>query len=108
MDGATWLHSLGMQQYEPAFRGNAVLPELAAVALKDLGASLVGDRRRLLAAIAALRNDIDPVPDRPVAPSLIERRQVTATFYDLLGSTAGTLGLTTSLSTLSRAAEVIE
>jgi hypothetical protein len=56
VDIAAWLHSLGMQQYEEAFRDNAidaaVLPELTANDLKDLGVSLVGHRRKLRAAIA--------------------------------------------------------
>jgi hypothetical protein len=59
MDIGTWLHRLGTQQYELAFRENAidatVLSELTADDLKDLGVSLVGHRRKLLAAIAALR-----------------------------------------------------
>jgi hypothetical protein len=58
MDIAAWLHGLGLQQYEQAFCDNAidaaVLPELTAEDLKDLGVSLVGHRRKLLAAIAAL------------------------------------------------------
>ena len=62
MDIAAWLHSLGMQQYEEAFRDNAidvaVLPELTADDLKDLGVGLVGHRRKLLAAIAALRSEV--------------------------------------------------
>ena len=57
MDIAAWLHSLGMRQYEQAFRDNAidaaVLPELTADDLRDLGVNLVGHRRKLLAAIAA-------------------------------------------------------
>jgi hypothetical protein len=64
VDIAAWLHGLGLQQYEQAFRDNeidaAVLPELTADDLRDIGVSLVGHRRKLLAAIAALRND-----DRP-------------------------------------------
>jgi NAD(P)-dependent dehydrogenase (short-subunit alcohol dehydrogenase family) len=66
VDIAAWLHGLGLQQYEQAFRDNAidaaVLPELTAEDLKDLGVNLVGHRRRLLAAIAALRS---PLPDPP-------------------------------------------
>ena len=58
MDIAAWLQSLGMQQYEEAFRHNAidaaVLPELTADDLKDLGVNLVRHRCRLLVAIAAL------------------------------------------------------
>ena len=93
MDIAAWLHSLGMQQYEEAFRANAidaaVLPELTADDLKDLGIGLVGHRRKLLAAIATLRSDVDPVIETPAAtaPSA-ERRQLTVMFCDLVGSTA--------------------
>ncbi len=57
MDVAGWLHGLGLQQYEQAFRANEidarVLPRLTAEDLKDLGVTLVGHRRRLLDAIAA-------------------------------------------------------
>jgi hypothetical protein len=57
-----------MQQYEAAFRDNAIdaviLPELTADDLKDLGVSLVGHRRKLLGAIAALRSDVDAAPER--------------------------------------------
>jgi SAM domain (Sterile alpha motif) len=59
VDIAAWLKSLGIEQYEPAFRDNAidadVLPKLTAEDLKDLGISAVGHRRKLLEAIAALR-----------------------------------------------------
>jgi SAM domain (Sterile alpha motif) len=59
VDIATWLRRLGLQQYEQAFRDNAigaaVLPELTADDLKDLGVTLVWHRRKLLAAITALR-----------------------------------------------------
>src|SRR5207253_8377813 len=59
MDVADWLRGLGLEQYEPAFRANEidarVLPSLTAEDLKDLGVTLVGHRRRLLDAIAALR-----------------------------------------------------
>ena len=53
------MHRLGLAQYEQAFRENrieaAVLSSLTTEDLKDLGVTLVGDRRRLLDAIAALR-----------------------------------------------------
>ena len=92
MDIAAWLHSLGMQQYEEAFRGNAidaaVLPELTADDLKDLGVSLVGHRRKLLAAIAALRSDVDAAPVPSAVAQTAERRQLTVMFCDLVGSTA--------------------
>jgi predicted ATPase len=58
MDVADWLRKLGLQQYEPAFRANkidaSVLPSLTAEDLRGLGITLVGHRRRLLDAIAAL------------------------------------------------------
>ena len=80
MDIAAWLHGLGMQQYEAAFRDNAidaaVLPELTADDLKELGVNLVGHRRPLLAAIAALRSDVVPVPEPATTTSTAERRQL--------------------------------
>jgi predicted ATPase/class 3 adenylate cyclase len=92
VDIAAWLHSLGMQEYEQAFRDNAidatVLPELTADDLRDLGVSLIGHRRKLLAAIAALRGDIGPIPETAAAVSTAERRQLTVMFCDLVGSTA--------------------
>jgi len=61
MDLGGWLRSLGLGQYEAAFRENAiddtVLPNLTAEDLKDLGVGIVGHRRKLLDAIAALRAD---------------------------------------------------
>ena len=81
MDIATWLHSLGLQQYEEAFRDNAidaaVLPELTADDLKDLGVILVGHRRKLLAAIAAVRSDVDAATEHASAVPTAERRQLT-------------------------------
>ena len=54
-----WLRELGLEQYASAFDDNAIdaeiLRELTADDLKDLGVNLVGHRRKLLAAIAALR-----------------------------------------------------
>jgi len=96
VDIATWLCELGMQQYLQAFRDNsidaAVLPELTAEDLKDLGISLVGHRRKLLGAITALRRGDGTVPQGPAdetaAVSAPERRQLTVMFCDLVGSTA--------------------
>src|SRR5215472_10987474 len=99
---STWLHGLGMQQYEQAFRDNAidaeVLRELTTDDLKDLGVTLVGHRRKLLAAIAVLRSEVPvsgaspepvcPGQDGGVAASEAERRQLTVMFCDLVGSTA--------------------
>ena len=57
MDVGGWLRGLGLEQYEAAFRENAisekVLPNLTAEDLKDLGVGMVGHRRMLLDAIAA-------------------------------------------------------
>ncbi len=61
MDVGGWLRSLGLEQYERAFRQNEIneniLPRLTAEDLKDLGVVIVGHRRTLLDAIAALRAD---------------------------------------------------
>jgi class 3 adenylate cyclase/tetratricopeptide (TPR) repeat protein len=94
VDIANWLHGLGLQQYEQAFRDNAidatVLPELTAEDLKELGVSLVGHRRRLIAAIAALRGEdrSGRATRRVIETSAAERRQLTVMFCDLVGSTA--------------------
>jgi hypothetical protein len=54
MDIMVWLRSLGLGKYEAAFRDNeideTVLPGLTSEDLKDLGVSIVGHRRKLLAA----------------------------------------------------------
>ena len=99
MDLAVWLRSLGLEQYEAAFRENAIteklLPSLTAEDLKDLGVSVVGHRRALLNAIADLRSDtatlisaaaFETAP--PPMDTAAERRQVTVMFSDLVGSTA--------------------
>ncbi|MBM6579402.1 AAA family ATPase [Microvirga sp. BT689] len=88
MDVAQWLRSLGLAQYEQAFRDNAVdadiLPRLTGEDLKELGVHAVGHRRKLLDAISQL--------DRSLAnPGNIgveaERRQLTVMFCDLVEST---------------------
>jgi class 3 adenylate cyclase len=91
MDIAAWLRSLGLEQYEAAFRENRieadVLPRLTVEDLKDLGVTLVGDRRRLLDAINALGAEPPAAPGTPVRADA-ERRQLTVMFCDLVGSTA--------------------
>ena len=102
MDIGGWLRGLGLERYEQAFRENRieadVLPSLTVEDLKDLGVTLVGDRRRLLDAIAALGNKhIQVARDEPsegigraLAPTggtEAERRQLTVMFCDLVGST---------------------
>jgi class 3 adenylate cyclase len=102
MDIVVWLRSLGLGRYEAAFRDNeideTVLPSLTAEDLKDLGVSIVGHRRKLLDAIAALRTDAgarapSDVATTSRAPTVspenrAERRQVTVMSSDLVGSTA--------------------
>jgi class 3 adenylate cyclase/predicted ATPase len=102
MDIGGWLRSLGLERYEAAFRENeiddAVLPNLTAEDLKDLGVSIVGHRRKLLDAIGTLRIGETKLPsaDDTTAPAAVsatsadraERRQVTVMFSDLVGSTA--------------------
>jgi class 3 adenylate cyclase/predicted ATPase len=105
VDIAAWLNRLGLDQYEQAFRENdvdaEVLPELMAEDLIGLGVTSIGHRRKLLAAIAALREKPPPPNEltAPIAPptakedlsglasSSAERRQLTVMFCDLVGST---------------------
>src|SRR6202522_630603 len=96
MDVGDWLRSLGLGQYEVAFRHSEidaeVLPELTDTDLEKLGVPL-GHRKRLLKAIAGLS-----VPAGGSSPSAAavsgrkadaaERRQLTVMFCDLVGSTA--------------------
>jgi hypothetical protein len=56
VDVGEWLKSLGLEQYEAAFRENdvdaEVLPTLTGDDLKELGIVSIGHRRRILSAIA--------------------------------------------------------
>jgi class 3 adenylate cyclase/predicted ATPase len=107
MDIGVWLRSLGLERYEAAFRDNeideTVLPNLTAEDFKDLGVAVVGHRRRLLDAIAALRagSNADTLSSAPASTTptnaastvspvpepLGERRYLTVMFCDLVGST---------------------
>ncbi len=96
MDVVVWLRSLGLGQYEKVFRENeideAVLPNLTAEDLKELGVAALGHRRKLLDAIAALRGDANATPAAAPGPATVdapprdtaERRQVTVMFSDLM------------------------
>jgi SAM domain (Sterile alpha motif) len=105
MDIVVWLRSLGLGQYEAAFRENnvdeRVLTNLTVEDLKELGVAPVGHRRKLLDAIAALRADVGDngpsatvEPERsstakptktPIAETVGERRHITVLFCDLFG-----------------------
>jgi hypothetical protein len=93
--------------HAPAFRENDIdselLGSLTADDLKELGIKSIGHRRKLLDAIAALRDEGAPIDgsasaarsSRSSSTDLglpasydIERRQVTVMFCDLMGSTA--------------------
>src|SRR5262249_7487205 len=93
-DIAAWLEQIGLAKYSETFRANAidfdVLPELEENELKELGLPL-GDRKRLLRAIAELDKTTANRPSRSAlaTPSgrSAERRQLTVLFVDLVDST---------------------
>src|SRR5690242_7473967 len=70
VDVAAWLRGLGLERYEPTFRENEVdaevLPELTESDLTTMGLP-VGPRRKLLKAIAVLREGAlpSPTPEQP-------------------------------------------
>lgn len=86
MDVGGWLRGLGLERHAKAFQDNDieadVLPELTADDLIRLGIVSVGQRRRVLAAIAALRRAPNAVPT-----GTAERRLLTVMFCDLVDST---------------------
>ncbi len=101
-----WLDGLGLGRYADAFTASDidfdVLADLCEADLAQLGVSL-GDRKRLLRAIAALTQSTPverpPAPPEAAAPAPpapeparpshdAERRQLTVLFCDMVGSTA--------------------
>jgi class 3 adenylate cyclase/predicted ATPase len=95
MDVGVWLRSLGLSRYEVAFNDNSidadVLPDLTDGDLAQLGVNL-GDRKRLLKAIASLgatASAVKPTSPAPLPSSMdaAERRPITVMFCDLVGST---------------------
>ena len=104
---AQWLEALGMSEYAQCFAENhvdfSVLPDLTDQDLKELGVVL-GDRRKLLRAIAELGKTSvagsatptaltvgspDIAASRPIrTESGGERRHITVLFCDLVGSTS--------------------
>ncbi|MFQ5773158.1 MAG: adenylate/guanylate cyclase domain-containing protein [Kiloniellaceae bacterium] len=114
MDVGAWLEGLGLGQYAQVFAENHIdgetLRALTAEDVKELGVTSLGHRKRLLAAVAALRRGervtaTAPIPVRAErAPSSYtppylahkilasrsamegERKQVTVLFADIKGS----------------------
>src|SRR5277367_1455246 len=101
MDVGGWLRGLGLGQYEEKFRDNKIdaelLPRLTGDDLKEIGVSALGDRLRLLDAIATLAGTKPPaavavsssksaLPKTPQVSA--ERRPITVMFCDLVGSTS--------------------
>src|SRR5215475_9975818 len=92
-----WLASLGLTEYATRFAEHridfSILGDLTDRDLKDELGIVLGDRRRLLRAIAELGKSASTIPQVPRAPEAsprdqAERRQVTVMFSDLVGSTA--------------------
>src|ERR1700722_20127535 len=95
-----WLRQFGLEALSGILTDNDVdleiLPDLTEQDFEKLGISL-GNRRKLLKAIASLRElpsvvapatPATPGPAAATAASEAERRQVTVLFSDLVGSTA--------------------
>jgi class 3 adenylate cyclase len=104
MDVAAWLQTLALEQYQAAFREQAitenVLPELTDEDLKELGVLSIGHRRTLLKAIRSLSKTPGLSTAEALstsresdtwsgisAPDEAEKRQLTVMFCDLVGST---------------------
>jgi class 3 adenylate cyclase len=98
-----WLASVGLSEYADRFAEHridfSILQDLTDKDLKEeLGIVPLGDRRRLLQAIAKLAGAASTAPQ--LAPGSdssprdeAERRQVTVMFADLVGSTALSTGM---------------
>jgi class 3 adenylate cyclase len=100
---ADWLEKLGMSEYAQRFADNAidvsVLSDLTDQDLEKIGV-LLGHRRKILKAIAALNSgpvaqsdasvaaSPTPAPPNDAAGAIGERRYLTVMFRDLVGSTA--------------------
>jgi len=93
-----WLASLGLSEYADRFAEHridfSILQDLTDKDLKEeLGIVLLGDRRRLLRAIAKLAGAASATPQlaagsEPVTRDEAERRHLTVMICDLVGSTA--------------------
>src|SRR2546428_3576759 len=98
---ADWLKALGLEQYADCFAENdidfSILHDLTDQDFKEIGVQSVGHRRKLLRAIADLKEIEKSAPAvavaaaEPAGPPPVdsaERRHVTVMFSDLVGSTA--------------------
>src|ERR1700730_12422006 len=97
---ADWLKKLGLSEYVQRFAKNdidfTILGDLTDQDLEKIGVSSLGHRRKLLRAIAELKAVEESAPEiasvgptaTPQSKDAAERRQVTVTFCDLVGSTA--------------------
>jgi class 3 adenylate cyclase/predicted ATPase len=85
-----WLAAIGLPQYAGLFDEQRieldVVSQLTDDDLKELGIPL-GDRKRLLSAIASLAANASPDGTAVRAGAAAERRQITVVFCDLIGST---------------------
>jgi class 3 adenylate cyclase len=97
VDIAAWLSGLGLERYVEAFEANhidaAVLRTLNTDDLKELGVTSLGHRKKMLDAIAQLR-ELAGAPTATLAkagtvatPRDAERRQLTVLFCDIVDST---------------------
>ncbi|MGH8768089.1 MAG: tetratricopeptide repeat protein [Burkholderiales bacterium] len=81
-----WLVASGLEQYAGFFAEHRidfdVLPDLTDQDLEKLQIPL-GDRKRLLRAIAGLEGDVQSVAREDAVPGGLERRPVTVLFIDL-------------------------
>jgi class 3 adenylate cyclase/tetratricopeptide (TPR) repeat protein len=92
-----WLTKFSLDQYAPVFHTNAidmdVVTDLTDADLIGLGVAPLGHRKRLLIAIAALRQSradtlhAEAIPIAGPQRAKAERRQVSVLFCDVVGST---------------------
>jgi len=98
---AHWLKRLGLEQYAHCFAANdidfSILDDLTDQDLEKIGVQSLGHRRKLLRAIADIKDiqkNAPAVPIAAAAPAVVrsphgaERRHVSVMFCDLVGSTA--------------------